>query len=73
MVVIFLGLMQFIRWVAPSCVRTDAVLDSIVSKLQCSMFNEKRTMNRVPGYAITLVLYSKRRLGIVICFLEWLF
>ena len=51
--------MQFIGWVAPSCVRTDAVLGSIVSKLQCSVFDEKRTMKRVLDCVITLVLCSK--------------
>ena len=65
--------MQFIGWVGPPCVRTDAVLDSINSKLQCSVFDVKKTMNRVPAYAITLVLCSKWRLGIVIYFLVWLF
>ena len=65
--------MQFIGWVAPSCVCTDAVLDSIISKLQCSVFDVKKTMNRVPACAITLVLCSKWRLGIVIYFLVWLF
>ena len=65
--------MQFIGWVAPSCVGTDAVLDSIISKLQYSVFDEKRTMNKVPACAITLVLCSKWHLGIVIYFLAWLF
>ena len=60
--------MQFIRWVAPSCVCTDAVLGSIISKLQCSVFDVKRAMNKVPTYVIALVLYSKWSLGIVIYF-----
>ena len=65
--------MQFIGWVAPSFVRTDAVLDSIISKLQCSVFDMKTTMNKVPACAITLILCSKWRLSIVIYFLAWLF
>ena len=65
--------MQFIGWVAPSCVRTDAVLDSIVSKLQCSMFDVKRTMNRVPACVITLILGKKWSLGVALYFLVWLF
>ena len=51
--------MQFIGWVAPSCVCADVVLDSIVSKLQCSIFDVKRTMSRVPVCAITLILGKK--------------
>ena len=58
--------MQFIGWVAPSCVCTDAVLDSIISKLQCSMFDMKRTMNRVPACAITLILGKKWSLGVAL-------
>ena len=65
--------MHYIGWVALSCVRTDVVLDGISSKLQCSMFDVKRIMNRVPTCAITLVLCSKLHLGIVIYFLAWLF
>ena len=57
----------------PSCVRTDAVLDSIISKLQCSVFDMKRTMNIVSACAITLILCSKWRLGIVFYFFAWLF
>ena len=57
----------------PSCVCTDAVLGSIDSKLQCSVFDVKRTMNRVPACAIALILCSKLCLGIVIYFFEWLF
>ena len=60
--------MQFIGWVAPPCIRTDAVLNNIDSKLQCSVFDMKRTMNRVPACARTLILYSKWRLGIVYLF-----
>ena len=30
--------MQFIGWVAPSCIYTDTILNGIVNKLQCSMF-----------------------------------
>ena len=51
--------MQFIGWVAPSRVYTDVVLDGIVSKLQCSMFYVKRTMNRVPACMITLIFGMK--------------
>ena len=65
--------MQFIGWVAPSSVHTDVVLDSIISKLQCSVFYVKRTMNRVPGCAITLILGKKWSLGIVSYFLVQLF
>ena len=43
----------------PSCIHTDLALDGIGSKLQCSMFCMKRIMNRVPAYAITLVLGKK--------------
>ena len=57
--------MQFIGWVAPSCVYADIVLDGIVSKLQCSMFDVKRTMNRVPACAITLILGKKWSFGVV--------
>ena len=42
------GLMQFIRWVATSCVCTDIVLDGIISKLQGQVFCVKRAMNKVP-------------------------
>ena len=65
--------MQFIGWVAPSCVRTDVVLCGIVSKLQCSMVYVKKAMNRVSAYATTLILGKKWRLGIVVYFLVWLF
>ena len=61
--------MQFIGWVAPSCVRTDVVLDGVVRKLQCSMFHVKRAMNRVPDYAIALILGKKSRLGVIMYFL----
>ena len=56
-----------------SCVRTDAILDGIISKLQCSMFYVKRAMNRVPACVITLILSNKWRLGVVVYFLVWLF
>ena len=65
--------MQFIGWVAPSCVRTDVVLDGIGSKLQCSMFYVKRIMNRVPACVITLILGKKWSLGVASYFLVWLF
>ena len=57
----------------PSFVYTDAVLDSIVNKLQCSMFDVKRTINRVPAYVITLILGKKWSLGVASYFLVWLF
>ena len=65
--------MQFIGWVAPSCVRTDSVLDSIIKKLQCSVFDVKRTMNRVPACAITLILGKKWSLVVALYFLVRLF
>ena len=60
--------MQFIGWVAPSCVYTDIVLDGIISKLQCSVFYVKRAMNRVSACVITLILDKKWRLGVVVYF-----
>ena len=57
----------------PSCVHADMVLDGIISKLQCSVFDVKRTMNRVPTCVKTLILGSKWRLGIIFYFLAWLF
>ena len=65
--------MQFIGWVVPSCVYADVVLDGILSKLQCSVFYVKRTMNRVPAYAIALILGKKWSLGVVSYFSVWLF
>ena len=65
--------MQFIEWVAPSRVCSDAILDSIISKLKCSVFYVKRAMNRVPTCTITLILGKKWSLGIVVYFLVWLF
>ena len=65
--------MQSIGWVVPFCVRTDVVLDIIVSKLQCSIFYVKRAMNRVLAYVITLILLNKWSLGVVVYFLVWLF
>ena len=65
--------MQFIGWDAPSCVCTDVVLYGIISKLQCSMFYVKKTMNRVPACAITLILVKKWSLDIVSYFLVRLF
>ena len=57
----------------PSCNRTDAVLDSIISKLQCSVFNVKRTINRVLACAITLILGKKWSLGVDLYFLLGLY
>ena len=65
--------MQFIGWVAPSCVCTDVVLDGIGRKMQCFMLCVKRTMNNIPVYVITLILGKKWSLGIVSYFLVWLF
>ena len=65
--------MQVIGWVAISCVRTDGVLDSIISKLQCSVFDVKMTMNRVPACVITSILGKKWSLGVDSYFLVWLF
>ena len=56
LIVVIIGPVQFNGWVAPSCVYTNADLDSIISKLQCSMFHIKIAMNRVPAYMITLIL-----------------
>ena len=53
LIVVFIDLVQFIGWVAPPCVCTKVVLDSIVNKLQCSMLYAKKAMNRVPIYAST--------------------
>ena len=53
----------------PSCACTDVVLDSIIRKLQCSVFYGKRAMNRVLAFAITLILGNKQHLSIVIYFL----
>ena len=49
--VVLLDLMQFIGWVVPSCIYTEIVLDSVINKLQCSVFYIKRAMNRVESYA----------------------
>ena len=43
----------------------NVVLDGIISKLQCSMFDMKRTMNRVLTCAITLILDKKLSLGVI--------
>ena len=57
--------MQFIGWVAPSCVCTDVVLDGIINKLQCSICSmyEKGYTNRVPACAITLILRQEMAFG----------
>ena len=68
-----MGLVLFIGWVAPSCVCTDIVLDSIVNKLHCSMFHVKQAMKRVSVCVITSILGWKWHLGIVIYLLVWLF
>ena len=73
LIVDFIGLAQFIGWVAPSCVHTDIILNSIISKLQRSIFYVTRAMNRVPVCMITLILGKKWRLGAVVYFLLWLF
>ena len=65
--------MQFIGWVAPSCVRTNNILDGISSKLQYSVFCVKRIMNRLPACMITLILGKKWSLGVASYFLVWLF
>ena len=65
--------MQFTGWVVPSCVRTDVVLDGIISKIHYSIFYVKRSMNRVPACVITLILGKKWRLDIVMYFLVWFF
>ena len=65
--------MQFIGWVALSCVRTNAILDSIVSKLQCSVFDEKRIMNWVSACVITTILGKKWSLGVALYSLVQLF
>ena len=41
LIIVFLGFIQFIGWVAQSCVYTDIVLDGSISKLQCSMSMKK--------------------------------
>ena len=72
-IVDYIGLAQFIGWVVSSCVRTDVVLDGIISKLQCSVFYVKRAMNMVPAYVITKILGNKWSLHIVRYYLVWLF
>ena len=59
LIVDFIGLVKFIGWVAPSCVHTDVVLDSIINKLQCSIFYIKRTVYRLPACVKTLILGKK--------------
>ena len=72
LIVDFIGFVQFIGWVAPSCIHNDIILDSIISKLQRSVFHVKNTMNRVPVCEITFILGKEGRLGVVY-FLVWFF
>ena len=51
--------MQFIGWVLSFCIHTDVVLDSIINKLQCSVFCVKKAINKVPVCAITSILSCK--------------
>ena len=54
LIVEFIGFVQFIGWVGPSCILNNVVSDGIISKLQCSMSYVKRAMNRIPACEITL-------------------
>ena len=59
LIIVVFDLVQFIGWVVPSRVCTNGILNGGITKLQCSVFCVKRTMNRVPGYIITSVLSLK--------------
>ena len=56
LIVVIIDPVQFIGWVALSCVCTDIVLDGIINKLQCSIFYVKKSMKRAPVYTITSIL-----------------
>ena len=73
LIVVNLDYVHFIGWVALSCICTNAVLDSIIAKLQCSTFSMKIAMNKIPPYAITSILSLKLHVSIVIDLLVGLF
>ena len=64
-IIVVIDLMQFIRWVALSRVYINAVLDGIITKMQCSVFHVKIAMNTVPGYMITSILSLKSHVCIL--------
>ena len=45
-IVVLIGLLQFIRWIVPSFVSVDVALDSTITKPQCSVFRVKKAVNR---------------------------
>ena len=59
LIIVVIDLMQFIGWVVPSRTCVDVILDSSTTKLQCSMFYMKRTMNRVYICMIASILRLK--------------
>ena len=59
LIVVVMGPVQLIGWVAPSCICTDIVLDGIINKLQYSIFCIKRSLNRVFSCAKTSILSLK--------------
>ena len=73
LIVIVSDLVQFARWVAPSCVCINIVLDGIDTKLQCSAFCMKIDMKSVPLYVITFIFSLKWHVCVVISILVGLF
>ena len=74
LIVDFIGLVQFIGWVAPSCVYTEIVLDGIISKLQCSVFYVKKDYEQGTCLCNNLNFRQKIAFGcLFVYFLVWLF
>ena len=59
LIIVVIGSVQFIGWIAPSHVYTGIVLDGSINKLKCSMFHIKRAVNRVPVCMITYIIEMK--------------
>ena len=64
-IIVALDLQQFIGWVAPFWVYIDISLDSIIIKLQCSIFCIRININRVPLCVIVSILSLKLHVFIV--------
>ena len=59
LIAVVLNHMQYIRWVPPSCVYINVVLDGVATKLQWSVFYMKIAMNKVLFCMITSIFSSK--------------
>ena len=73
LIIVLVESLQFIGWVALSCVNINNILDGIVTKLQCFIFHIKIAMNRVPLCEITLILSLKQHMCIVVDLFTGLF